>query len=73
MTVFVGQAKTNEFAAAKIEITYMLATGGALLTYVAIFTVMKYRRVYREQYEYKMIKECLKDIPADEAARRMGF
>lgn len=73
MTVFVGQATTNEKQHARVEITYMLATGGLLMTYVAIFTVMKYRRVKREKYEYEMIKKCVKHIPPEEAARRLGF
>ena len=50
----------------------MLITGFALLAYVSIFSVVKFRRVQREKLEYEKIREAVKDLPPEEAARRLG-
>ena len=47
----------------------MLGTGGALLCYVSYFTVLKFKRVYRERIEYEKIKKAVKHISPEEAAR----
>lgn len=50
----------------------MLGTGCVLLLYVTCFTVMKFRRVAREKVEYEKIMRVVKDLPPEEAARRLG-
>ena len=47
----------------------MLGTGSALLCYVSYFTVIKFKRVYREREEYEKIKKAVKNISPEEAAR----
>lgn len=65
-----GQATTkNGF---KAEITEMLGTGLALLAFVAIFSVRKFRRISNEKVEYVKIKEAFKDMAPEEAARRLA-
>ena len=39
----------------------MLGTGSALLCYVSYFTVIKFKRVYREREEYEKIKKAVKN------------
>ena len=50
----------------------MVATGMALLAYVALFSVAKFRRIKKEKIEYKKIKRAVKEISPEEAALRLA-
>ena len=44
----------------------------ALLAYVALFSVAKFRRIKKEKIEYKKIKRAVKEISPEEAALRLA-
>ena len=44
----------------------------ALLAYVALFSVWKFRRIKKEKIEYKKIKKAVKEISPEEAALRLA-
>ena len=44
----------------------------ALLAYVALFSVWKFRRIKKEKIEYKKIKKAVKEITPEEAALRLA-
>ena len=47
----------------------MLLTGGALLTYLGCFSVMKFRRVKHEKIEFAKMKGVRQDLDPEEAKR----
>ena len=70
MSIFIGKAGEQNSIIEPLSI--QLITGFALLAYLGWFTVLKFRRVKKEQIDFEKSKEGLKSVSAEDRKRMVA-